>query len=405
MLKVNEVKQLQLGMIGENLFRVIKIDMTPWMEVLPDGVPSIIHIRPGETEADAYIANTTFEDNILSWEITAGDLGETPGNGRAQIWLEEDAGNSVTKRGKSLMVYTKVEKAINDASETVPDPQEAWMEAMTALKVATVNAAGDAEDSAEDSEAWATGKRGGVDVESTDPTYHNNSEYYAGQAAGYSSTASGYATNAGNSAGNAAASATAAGNAKTAAETAQGKAEEAQGKAENAQEAAEAALGYTPYIDSTTGNWMRWDSTTSQWVNTGVYARGDTGAVPNIQVGTVTTLLPGESATVTRRSGSPDTAPIFDFGIPKGDTGQAENIYGNTIDMSEIDSTKVSDAIGAKIPKVSSAGYGNVPTLDFSGSLSDSGKYIEDFQMKITTSYDSVNKNVSVNIPASRGGN
>ena len=45
---------------------------------------------------------------------------------------------------------------------------------------------------------------------------------------------------------------------------------------------------------------------------------GNNGVTPNIQVGTTTTLAAGSAATVTRRSGSPDAAPIFDFGIPKG---------------------------------------------------------------------------------------
>lgn len=45
---------------------------------------------------------------------------------------------------------------------------------------------------------------------------------------------------------------------------------------------------------------------------------GADGVTPNIQVGTTTTLASGSSATVTRRAGSPDAAPIFDFGIPKG---------------------------------------------------------------------------------------
>lgn len=46
---------------------------------------------------------------------------------------------------------------------------------------------------------------------------------------------------------------------------------------------------------------------------------GASGATPNIQVGTTTTLAAGESATVTRRAGSPNAAPVFDFGIPRGD--------------------------------------------------------------------------------------
>lgn len=48
---------------------------------------------------------------------------------------------------------------------------------------------------------------------------------------------------------------------------------------------------------------------------------GDNGLTPDIQVGEVTTLPPGEDATVTRREGSPDAAPVFDFGIPQGAPG------------------------------------------------------------------------------------
>jgi hypothetical protein len=45
---------------------------------------------------------------------------------------------------------------------------------------------------------------------------------------------------------------------------------------------------------------------------------GADGVTPNVQVGTTTTLPAGSNATVSRRAGSPDAAPIFDFGIPKG---------------------------------------------------------------------------------------
>lgn len=45
---------------------------------------------------------------------------------------------------------------------------------------------------------------------------------------------------------------------------------------------------------------------------------GANGITPNIQVGTVTTLAPGSSATVTRDPDSPDAAPVFNFGLPRG---------------------------------------------------------------------------------------
>lgn len=42
--------------------------------------------------------------------------------------------------------------------------------------------AGESEDQAENAEAWAVGQRAGTDVGTKDPTYHNNSKYYAGRA-------------------------------------------------------------------------------------------------------------------------------------------------------------------------------------------------------------------------------
>ena len=50
--------------------------------------------------------------------------------------------------------------------------------------------------------------------------------------------------------------------------------------------------------------------------------QGDTGAVPNITVGTVSTLPPGSSATVTRQEGSTNENPVLDFGLPAGRDGE-----------------------------------------------------------------------------------
>lgn len=71
---------------------------------------------------------------------------------------------------------------------------------------------------------------------------------------------------------------------------------------------------------------------------------GASGVTPNIKAGTTTTLSAGSSATVTRRVGSPDSAPIFDFGIPKGDKGDGADI---TIDasMSSTSTNPVQNAV------------------------------------------------------------
>lgn len=52
--------------------------------------------------------------------------------------------------------------------------------------------------------------------------------------------------------------------------------------------------------------------------------QGADGVTPDVQAGTTTTLAPGSAATVTRRADSPDSAPVFDFGIPKGDAGTGD---------------------------------------------------------------------------------
>jgi hypothetical protein len=57
------------------------------------------------------------------------------------------------------------------------------------------------------SEAWAVGQRGGVDVGSSDETYHNNAKYWSGISGGYASEASGYKDTAVSKAGEAADSA------------------------------------------------------------------------------------------------------------------------------------------------------------------------------------------------------
>lgn len=60
-------------------------------------------------------------------------------------------------------------------------------------------------------------------------------------------------------------------------------------------------------------------------------AKGDTGTAATVSVGTVTTLDPGESATVTNSGTS--AAAVLNFGIPKGETGAVENITDSLLSM------------------------------------------------------------------------
>lgn len=75
--------------------------------------------------------------------------------------------------------------------------------------------------------------------------------------------------------------------------------------------------------------------------------QGDDGVTPNLQVGTVTTLAAGSAATVTRDPDSPDAAPLFNFGIPKG----ADAVNPGDMHKAVYDPTNQSKDIFAEIGK------------------------------------------------------
>lgn len=87
---------------------------------------------------------------------------------------------------------------------------------------------------------------------------------------------------------------------------------------------------------------------------------GANGITPDIQVGTVTTLTPGSNATVTRRAGSPDAAPVFDYGIPRG----ADSVNDGDMKSAIYDPTgKAQDIFSYCVPKTGGAFAGVVSVV------------------------------------------
>ena len=170
---------IDIGYVGETAFRKIEIDMTEWMKDTPNGVPSIVHVRPGEEKTDAYVAVTEFdpETNVLTWVITASDIGTLDGDGDAQIWLEEEGDDeAIVKRGKSKHVKTHVNESADNPSSTTPSSQESFIEQITAMKTAAVNAKEAAEDAQADAEAaQAAAEQAATDAENVNlhPAYIN----------------------------------------------------------------------------------------------------------------------------------------------------------------------------------------------------------------------------------------
>lgn len=87
---------------------------------------------------------------------------------------------------------------------------------------------------------------------------------------------------------------------------------------------------------------------------------GVDGVTPNLQVGTVTTLPAGSNATVTRQAGSPDAAPVFDFGIPKGaDAVNPGNMMTSVYDTAG-KATDIFNYADGKMPKTGGTFTGTV---------------------------------------------
>lgn len=108
--------------------------------------------------------------------------------------------------------------------------------------------------------------------------------------------------------------------------------------------------------------------------------KGNTGATPALSVGTVQTLGEDDPATVTI-TGTAEN-PVLNFGIPQGKTGSASGVYATNVPMSASDPTTVAQAIAAagKVETVAgvgvAAGTKNVPLTgaDLPMSSSDTTK-------------------------------
>ena len=63
--------------------------------------------------------------------------------------------------------------------------------------------------------------------------------------------------------------------------------------------------------------------------------QGPVGPCPYLSIGTVETLAPQEQAYVQRRADSPDSAPVFDFGIPRGAAADMQQSVYDTLQRKE----------------------------------------------------------------------
>lgn len=177
MLNVNEVSRLYLGIQGENGARPIEIDVKPWLVAHPQGSVSIWHKRNGDLVPSPTGAVFDDDEGTVTWTPSSTDT-YVSGEGVAEIRLTE--GNVIKK---TRAVITGVSPSPTGAGVPLGSDWASYIAEVDRIKGLAVVAKQEAEQSAEDAEAWAVGQRGGVDVESDDPTYENNAKHYSEVAA------------------------------------------------------------------------------------------------------------------------------------------------------------------------------------------------------------------------------
>lgn len=150
--------------------RIIKFYLYDGSSAYTPPTGSIINVEGVKSDGNAFSYSCTWSGNEVTVELTQ----------QMTVFAETvvcelriiDATNSNIG---TINFKLQVEKSPIDGDTPVSETE---IPAIIELAQAQADLA---VESAKDSEAWAVGQREGTDVPSTDPTYHNNAKYYAGQ--------------------------------------------------------------------------------------------------------------------------------------------------------------------------------------------------------------------------------
>ena len=152
-------KPVNIGRLGENEARIISFPVGDMQSEFPGCSFLVLNRRKGDPSAyPVPVANCSVEYDHLYWTVMSGDVAKE-GNGECQIVAILN--NKVMKDD----IYMTVTGRALDGAGTPPDPWAGWA-TYVAERVL-------------DAEAYAIGTREGIPVDEEDPTYHNNSKYWA----------------------------------------------------------------------------------------------------------------------------------------------------------------------------------------------------------------------------------
>lgn len=179
-------------------------DSEAWARGTRDGVPVSSDDVAYHNNSKYYseVAGTAETGAIAAKEAAeaaAGSIGDLAEDAEAWATGQRD-GQDVPSTDPAYHNNAKYYSSqANSYKNTANNAKTAAVNAQTAAEAAQAAAeaaAGSIGDEVEQAEAWATGKRDGQDVPSTDPAYHNNAAYYAGQAGTSATAAAASATSA-----------------------------------------------------------------------------------------------------------------------------------------------------------------------------------------------------------------
>lgn len=123
MYKIDQLTEIDLGVVQENEATEIQIDVSPWLKKWPDGIFAVNVCRPGEMEP--YPANCRVENGMLYWLVTEGELA-IAGNGRCDIRLYQG-----TVKKKTRIAITRIHETLpGSTQEAPPEAAQGWMDSL-----------------------------------------------------------------------------------------------------------------------------------------------------------------------------------------------------------------------------------------------------------------------------------
>ncbi len=142
------------------------------MPYTPSGSATIQGRKP---DGKGFSYSATLVGNVVTANLTE-QMSCVAGRARCQIVVTESTGRT----GTFVFILDVQPSALPLDTDLSESDYQTIQEAIEQ----TAQAAEDAEGYSEDSEAWAVGERGGVPVDPSDETYHNNAKWWAEQSAG-----------------------------------------------------------------------------------------------------------------------------------------------------------------------------------------------------------------------------